>query len=154
MDLSPYKEALLRKRGEILAAGGGVKPLTDSTETNTRQGDLGGSGQRQQRSSHPAETEADRRQDPSGHRGSALSDGEGHLRHLPRLRRADRAGPAERDSLDAGLHHLQGKTKHVKATELLDFLREFHRDKLRCCGGTWPRPGTSATTTSTTPTST
>jgi DnaK suppressor protein len=37
---SPYKEALLRKRGEILAAGGGIKPLTTSMETNTRQGDL------------------------------------------------------------------------------------------------------------------
>src|SRR5829696_9479725 len=39
MDLSPYKEALLRKRGEILSAGGGVKPL-QPTETNSRQGDL------------------------------------------------------------------------------------------------------------------
>ena len=37
---SAYKEALLRKRGEILAAGGGGKPLTTSMETNTRQGDL------------------------------------------------------------------------------------------------------------------
>ena len=36
----PYKEALLRKRGEILSAGGGVKPLTTSMETNSRQGDL------------------------------------------------------------------------------------------------------------------
>jgi hypothetical protein len=32
--------------------------------------------------------------------------------------------------VDPRLHHLQRKTKHVKATELLDFLREFHRDKL------------------------
>lgn len=39
MDQSPYKEALLRKRGEILSAGGGVKPL-QTTETNSRQGDL------------------------------------------------------------------------------------------------------------------
>jgi RNA polymerase-binding transcription factor len=39
MDLSPYKEALLRKRGEILSAGGGIKPL-QTTETNSRQGDL------------------------------------------------------------------------------------------------------------------
>ena len=54
----------------------------------------------------------------------------GHLRHLPRLRRADRAGPAQRDSVDAGLHHLQGKAKRVKATELLDLLSEFYRDKL------------------------
>jgi DnaK suppressor protein len=39
MDLSPYKEALLRKRGEILSAGGGVKP-PQTTENNSRQGDL------------------------------------------------------------------------------------------------------------------
>jgi DnaK suppressor protein len=39
MDLSSYKEALLRKRGEILSAGGGIKPL-QTTENNSRQGDL------------------------------------------------------------------------------------------------------------------
>jgi hypothetical protein len=32
--------------------------------------------------------------------------------------------------VDAGLHHLQGKAKLVKATEMLEGLREFHRDKL------------------------
>jgi DnaK suppressor protein len=40
MDQSSFKEALLRKRGEILSAGGGVKPLNASLDTNTRQGDL------------------------------------------------------------------------------------------------------------------
>jgi DnaK suppressor protein len=40
MEQSPYKEALLRKRGEILSSGGGVKPLTTSMENNSRQGDL------------------------------------------------------------------------------------------------------------------
>jgi DnaK suppressor protein len=40
MDLAPFKEALLRKRGDILAAGGGVKPLQASLDTNSRQGDL------------------------------------------------------------------------------------------------------------------
>lgn len=40
MDVSAYKDALLRKRGEILGSGG-VKPLQASMETNTRQGDLG-----------------------------------------------------------------------------------------------------------------
>jgi DnaK suppressor protein len=35
MDFTSFKEALLRKRGEILSTGG-IKPL----ETNTRQGDL------------------------------------------------------------------------------------------------------------------
>ena len=40
VDTTPLKEALLRKRGEILAAGGATKPLQASTEMNTRQGDL------------------------------------------------------------------------------------------------------------------
>jgi DnaK suppressor protein len=40
MDQSPYKDALLRKRGEILSSGGGVKPLQTSMDTNSRQGDL------------------------------------------------------------------------------------------------------------------
>ena len=39
MDASVYREALLRKRAEILA-GGGIKPLQTSMETNTRQGDM------------------------------------------------------------------------------------------------------------------
>jgi DnaK suppressor protein len=40
MEYSPYKEALLRKRGEILSTGGGVKPLPATIEVNSRQGDL------------------------------------------------------------------------------------------------------------------
>jgi DnaK suppressor protein len=40
METAVYKEALLRKRGEILAAGGGVKPLQASMDVNSRQGDL------------------------------------------------------------------------------------------------------------------
>lgn len=39
MDVGVYREALLRKRSEILAAGG-IKPLQSSMETNSRQGDL------------------------------------------------------------------------------------------------------------------
>jgi hypothetical protein len=48
MDVQVYKDALLKKRSEILGAGG-IKPLQASMENNTRQGD-GGSGERQQRS--------------------------------------------------------------------------------------------------------
>jgi DnaK suppressor protein len=39
MDVQPYKDALLKKRGEILGTGG-IKPLQASMETNTRQGDM------------------------------------------------------------------------------------------------------------------
>ena len=40
MDPTPYKDALLRKRGEILSTGGGVKPLQSQADVNSRQGDL------------------------------------------------------------------------------------------------------------------
>jgi DnaK suppressor protein len=39
MEASVYREAMLRKRAELLA-GGGIKPLQTSMENNTRQGDL------------------------------------------------------------------------------------------------------------------
>jgi DnaK suppressor protein len=39
MDVNTYKDALLRKRGEIIEAGG-VKPLQASMDNNTRQGDM------------------------------------------------------------------------------------------------------------------
>ena len=39
VDLQPYKDALLKKRSEILGAGG-IKPLQESMENNTRQGDM------------------------------------------------------------------------------------------------------------------
>ena len=39
MDVSHFKDALLRKRTEILGTGG-VKPLQASMENNTRQGDM------------------------------------------------------------------------------------------------------------------
>ncbi len=39
MDLQIFKDALLRKRGELLGTGG-IKPLQASMENNTRQGDM------------------------------------------------------------------------------------------------------------------
>ncbi len=39
MEATHYKDVLLRRRGEILGAGG-IKPLQASMETNTRQGDM------------------------------------------------------------------------------------------------------------------
>jgi DnaK suppressor protein len=39
MDQEEYKDALLRKRTEILGTGG-IKPLQASMENNTRQGDM------------------------------------------------------------------------------------------------------------------
>lgn len=39
MDVQTYKDALLRKRGEIMGTSG-MKPLQASMENNTRQGDM------------------------------------------------------------------------------------------------------------------
>jgi DnaK suppressor protein len=39
MDVAGYKDALLRKKGELVGTGG-IKPLQASMETNTRQGDM------------------------------------------------------------------------------------------------------------------
>ncbi len=90
----------------------------------------GRSGHRQQRSPHHVEAEADRRQDPPGHRRSAGADRQGRLRRVPRLRRADCRGPAERHSVDARLHHLQGEAKGVTPSDLSPLLREFYVDRL------------------------
>src|SRR5262249_41672375 len=64
------------------------------------------------------------------HRRGALPHGKGHVRHLPRLRRSDRAGEARSDPLDARLYQLQAEAEPVTPTELANVLREFHRDKL------------------------
>ncbi len=40
MEQTGLKDALLRKRGEILSAGGGVKPVAANADVNSRQGDL------------------------------------------------------------------------------------------------------------------
>ena len=39
MDVSVYRDSLLRKKGELIGAGG-VKPLQASMDNNTRQGDM------------------------------------------------------------------------------------------------------------------
>ena len=39
MDVATYKDALLRKKAELIGAGG-MRPLQASMENNTRQGDM------------------------------------------------------------------------------------------------------------------
>ena len=72
MDVQAYKDALLRKRDEILGAGG-IKPLQASMENNTRQGDMADQASGNNEVHIAAQAEADRREDPAGDRGSALS---------------------------------------------------------------------------------
>ncbi|HJN45801.1 MAG: TraR/DksA C4-type zinc finger protein [Vicinamibacterales bacterium] len=40
MDVARYRDALLHKRSEILAAGAGAKPIQTTEGTSSRQGDL------------------------------------------------------------------------------------------------------------------
>ena len=122
MDLSPFKEALLRKRGEILSAGGGVKPLQASTEINTRQGDLADQASGNNEVHIQLKLKQTDAKILQAIEEALYRMEKGTYGDLPRLRRADRAGAPERDSLDPRLHHLQGKAELVKATELLELL--------------------------------
>ena len=112
MDEQTFKDALLKKRTEILGTGG-IKPLQASMDNNTRQGDMA-----DQASGNNEVHIALKLKQTDAKILQAIEEAlwridKGHLRHVPRLRRADRAGAAQRDSLDARLHHLQGKTELV-----------------------------------------
>ena len=79
MDEQTFKDALLKKRTEILGTGG-IKPLQASMDNNTRQGDMADQASGNNEVHIAAQAEADRRQDSAGDRRSALADREGHLR--------------------------------------------------------------------------
>ena len=130
MNYSPFKEALLRKRGEILSTGGGVKPLPATIEVNSRQGDLAD----QASGNNEVHIQLKLKQTDA----KILQAIEEALYRMEKgtygicrdCGEEIAAAAAERHSLDPRLHHLQGKAKLVKATELLAVLREFYRDKL------------------------
>src|SRR5262249_43532473 len=88
-------------------------------------------GQWQQRGPHPAEIEADRRENPSGDRRSVVAHRQRYVRGLPRLRRANRRRTPQRHPLDARLHHMQGKAELVivASTVTIELLIEFYREK-------------------------
>ena len=153
MDASDIQGRAARRSALKFSATGGIKPLQASMENNTPPGRHGRPGQRQQRGPHPAEAETDRRQDPAGHRGGAEAHRERHLRHLPRLRRADRRGAPQRHPVDAGLHHLQGKAERRDATSLAA-PQEFYREKLALLQRHQAGARIVSSTTPTTPTST
>ncbi len=127
MDQQSYKDALLRKRGEILGTGG-IKPLQASMENNTRQGDMADQASGNNEVHIQLKLKQTDAKILQAIEEALVAAGEGHLRRLPRLRRADRRRPPEGDPLDARLHHLQGKAGVV--TDLLPLLQEFHREKL------------------------
>ena len=68
MDVAIYRDALLRKKGELLGGNAREAAAVDHGEQLRPPGRHGRSGERQQRSPHSAEAETDRRQDSSGDR--------------------------------------------------------------------------------------
>ena len=129
MDVQTYKDALLRKKGEILGTGG-IKPLQASMENNTRQGDMADQASGNNEVHIQLKLKQTDAKILQAIEEALCAHRQGHLRRLPRLRRADRRGAAERDSVDARLHHVQGKAELV--TDLLG----------RCCRSStatsWP----------------
>ena len=112
MDTAPYKDALLRKRGEILSSGG-IRPLQTSMETNTRQGDLAD----QASGNNEVHIQLKLKQTDAkilqaieealvriekGTYGLCRDCGEAGCRSAP-----------ERDSVDPRVHYLQGKAARV-----------------------------------------
>ena len=127
MDEQTYKDALLKKRSEILGTGG-IKPLQASMENNTRQGDMADQASGNNEVHIQLKLKQTDAKILQAIEEALVADRQGHLRRLPRLRRADCASAAERHSVDARLHHLQGKAELV--TDLLPLLQEFYREKL------------------------
>ena len=130
-DQSLYKDALLRKRGEILAAGNAAKPIQQAgLDNNSRQGDLAD----QAAGNNEVHIQLKLKQ-VDAKILQAIEEALGRLDKGTYGICRDcgepiAPGQAQGDSLDPGLHHLQGKAKRVKATELLDLLTEFYRDKM------------------------
>ena len=127
MDVQTFKDALLKKRTEILGTGG-IKPLQASMENNTRQGDMAD----QASGNNEVHIQLKLKQTDA----KILQAIEEALWRIEKgtygvcrdCGEPIAAGAAERDSVDARLHHLQGKAELV--TDLLPLLQEFHRDKL------------------------
>ena len=97
MDQQTYKDALLKKRTEILGTGG-IKPLQASMENNTRQGDMA-----DQASGNNEVHIALKLKQTDAKILQAIEEAlwrieKGTYGVVPRLRRADRAGAAQRHS--------------------------------------------------------
>ena len=89
MDEQTYKDALLRKRAEILGTGG-IKPLQASMENNTRQGDMADQASGNNEVHIQLKLKQTDAKILQAIEEALWRHREGHLRRLPRLRRADR----------------------------------------------------------------
>ena len=113
MNVSVYKDALLKKRAELEETAG-LKPLSDSMEHNNgRQGDMAD----QAAGNNEVHIQL-RLKQTDAKILQAIDEAlmrieKGTFGICQRLRRADRRGAAERHPVDARLHHLQGKAEGV-----------------------------------------
>src|SRR3982751_3315145 len=118
MDVLNYKDALLRKRGEILGTGG-IKPLQASMENNTRKGDMAD----QASGNNEVHIQLKLKQ----------TDAKILQAIEEALTRIDKATYGVcRDSGDARLHPLQGKAELVSEESVgsVGLLTEFYLEKL------------------------
>ena len=133
MKVQTYKDALIKKRDEIIEAGG-IKPLQASMENNTRQGDMA-----DQASGNNEVHIALKLKQTDAKILQAIEDAlqrieKGTYGVVPRLRRAHRRSPAERHPVDPRLYHLQGKAELV--TRPTPIRCRCYR---RCTARSWPR---------------
>ncbi len=96
-DEQTYKDALLKKRTEILGTGG-IKPLQASMENNTRQGDMADQASGNNEVHIQLKLKQTDAKILQAIEEALDADRQGHLRDLPRLRRADRRSATERRS--------------------------------------------------------
>src|SRR5580693_7391651 len=122
MDEQYYKDALIRKRGEIVGTGG-IKPLQATMENNTRQGDMAD----QASGNNEVHIQLKLKQ-TDAKTLQAIEEALGRIEKGTYGVCRDCGAEAERDPLDPGLHRVQGEAELV--TDLLPVLQEFHREKL------------------------
>ncbi len=109
MNVETYRDALLRKRGELLG-GTAAKPLQWTMENNSgRQGDMADQASGNNEVHIQLKLKQTDAKILQAIEGALRRIDEGHLRRLPRLRRADCGGEADGHSVDPLLHQLQGK---------------------------------------------
>ena len=117
MDVANYRDALLRKRSELLG-GTAAKPLQWTMENNSgRQGDMADQASGNNEVHIQLKLKQTDAKILQAIEEALRARRGGHLRPVPRLRRADRRRAARRDSVDARLHRLQGKAEGLNAPE-------------------------------------
>ena len=113
---SDFKDALFRKRGEMLGSGG-IKPLQASMENNTRQGDMADQASGNNEVHMQLKLKATDAKILQAIEEALWRIEKGSYGLCRDCGEPIAEGAVERDPVDARLHHLQGKAELV--TDLL-----------------------------------